>query len=551
MPASRVYIKSAAYPLILGFICLATFVAHLETVDPGLMEARNFVTAREMVELGNWLIPSMDGQVRVAKPPLPTWLTALSRIAAGNPDSMFAMRIPAALSAILMILSFFGLCLELNDRNYAVAFLSAGILATNVLVIQMARTNSWDIFSQSFMVAALLFFVRGVTRKQSAGVHFLAFGVAMGLSVLSKGPAAFYAPLFPFGAAYLWTYGFQRVWRTRGLIAGAIVVCALIGLLWPLPVYLKYPEIARTVYESEVRARMTLHGNPWYYYLNFPYIAGVWIVLFAAAFALPYMRRRLADLSVYRLGFIWLIGTVVLLSVLPEKKERYLIPVSFPMSLVIGQVAYALIEKFRHGKATRTDRVILLLHSCLSALLAAAVPLLLFYLRYAGKGTVTAFELILLVAVSITFLFALVLFYSHGKVYSTLLSSILLVALICLFVLPYSRILLYTNPEYGRIRKDVDLVHVKGMPLYRTDDIGMEIVWDVGMSPGRFSESEDRLISEGKSFALLSESHPQDVLSEKQKRRVNLEVLKIFDYGEKRSKKKVYLSLVTPVPLDP
>jgi len=462
---------------------------------------------------------------------------------------MFTMRIPAALSAILMVLFFFGLCVELTGRNYTVAFLSAAILATNVLVIQMARTNSWDIFSQSFMVAALLFFVRGVTRKQNAGLHFLGFGVAMGLSVLSKGPAAFYAPLFPFGIAYLWIYGFQGAWRVKGLILGAIIVCGLIGLLWPVPVYLKYPEIARAVYESEVRARMTtLHGNPWYYYLNFPYIAGLWIILFAAAFALPYMSRRLKNLSVYRLGAIWLIGTVVLLSVLPEKKERYLIPIGFPMSLIIGQVAYALMERFRQGKDTRTDRVILLLHSCLSASLAAGLPLLLFFLKYTGKGAVSGVALVLLGALSVSGLFALAFFYHRRKVYEALVTSVLIVALTCVFVLPYSRIFLYTNPEYGRIRKDLDLAQIKGMELYRTDEIGMEVIWDVGMSPGRFSESRDLLISQGKAFVLLSENHPGDVLSENQKRQVNYRVLKVFDYGEKRSKKKVYLSLVTPLP---
>jgi len=122
------------------------------------------------------------------------------------------------------------------------------------------------------------------------------------------------------------------------------------------------------------------------------------------------------------------------------------------------------------------------------------------------------------------------------------------VALTCVFVLPYSRIFLYTNPEYGRIRKDLDLAQIKGMELYRTDEIGMEVIWDVGMSPGRFSESKGLLISQGKAFALLSENHPGDVLSENQKRQVNYRVLKVFDYGEKRSKKKVYLSLVTPLP---
>ena len=62
--------------LILGVVCIVAFLLHREALSVNIMEARNFVTAREMVEKGNWLIPSMNGQLRLAKPPLPTWITA-------------------------------------------------------------------------------------------------------------------------------------------------------------------------------------------------------------------------------------------------------------------------------------------------------------------------------------------------------------------------------------------------------------------------------------------------------------------------------------------
>ena len=42
------------------------------------MEARNFQAAKEMVEDNNWLLPTLNGEPRYQKPPLPTWLTAFS-----------------------------------------------------------------------------------------------------------------------------------------------------------------------------------------------------------------------------------------------------------------------------------------------------------------------------------------------------------------------------------------------------------------------------------------------------------------------------------------
>lgn len=60
-------------------------------VVPDIMEARNMVTAREMVHDGNWLVPTMNGDLRLEKPPLPTWLTAVAEMI--SPDNrLFSVR---------------------------------------------------------------------------------------------------------------------------------------------------------------------------------------------------------------------------------------------------------------------------------------------------------------------------------------------------------------------------------------------------------------------------------------------------------------------------
>ena len=59
-------------------ICIISFFINNRVVVPDIMEARNMVTAREMVHDGNWLVPTMNGDLRLEKPPLPTWLTAVA-----------------------------------------------------------------------------------------------------------------------------------------------------------------------------------------------------------------------------------------------------------------------------------------------------------------------------------------------------------------------------------------------------------------------------------------------------------------------------------------
>ena len=48
------------------------------------MEARNFVTAREMLIDNNWLMPTFNGEPRYQKPPLPTWIAAISTFIFGT-----------------------------------------------------------------------------------------------------------------------------------------------------------------------------------------------------------------------------------------------------------------------------------------------------------------------------------------------------------------------------------------------------------------------------------------------------------------------------------
>ncbi|HNQ27790.1 MAG TPA: glycosyltransferase, partial [Aquaticitalea sp.] len=59
---------------IMVIVVLAMLLFGNETIPVSIMEARNFITAREMVDDGNWLLTTMNGEARYEKPPLPTWL---------------------------------------------------------------------------------------------------------------------------------------------------------------------------------------------------------------------------------------------------------------------------------------------------------------------------------------------------------------------------------------------------------------------------------------------------------------------------------------------
>lgn len=64
------------YTLLIIFT-LITFYANIDALPTDIMEQRNIVTAREMATEGHWLIPTMNGDLRLEKPPLPTWVAGI------------------------------------------------------------------------------------------------------------------------------------------------------------------------------------------------------------------------------------------------------------------------------------------------------------------------------------------------------------------------------------------------------------------------------------------------------------------------------------------
>ena len=75
-------------------IAIIMFALNMDVLEVTIMEARNFITAREMVLDKNWILTTMNGEARYQKPPLPTWLTAVSGLTFGM-QSLFALRLPA------------------------------------------------------------------------------------------------------------------------------------------------------------------------------------------------------------------------------------------------------------------------------------------------------------------------------------------------------------------------------------------------------------------------------------------------------------------------
>jgi len=329
-------IKSKYHIPLLILICLPAFFINIASDHPDIMEARNFISSREMLQNGDWLIPTMSEKVRIQKPPLPVWMTATSIMIAGNPDNLFALRTPAALVGILMVVFMYLLVVEFGIGRQ-VAFTCGLILATSFSIIDMSRTGSWDIYCHSFMLGAILFLVRAL-KKPDFNWNYLWTALLFSLSFNSKGPVAFYGMLLAFLIAYIYINRKSELIHLNwiGLLV-IIGVTVLLSALWPWYVYTHIPNIANEIAVEEASAWVERHNRPPWYYLHFPLFTGVWVIIVVASLVKPFkLIGDKVSKDQLRMILFWFLAAFILLSVIPEKKERYFLPALVPLVMLVG-----------------------------------------------------------------------------------------------------------------------------------------------------------------------------------------------------------------------
>ena len=316
--------------------------AHLGLLYVDIMEARNFVTAREMVHEGNWIFTTMNDVPRYEKPPLPTWLSAWMGEIFGF-QNVAALRFPASLSCFLLMIYLYKI-IQFLTKNSKLAILSCFVLITNFLVIYVGRRANWDIYSYSFMVIGIYYFLLAL-RNIKTYPNYIVAGILFGFSVLSKGPTGPYVLLIPFYAAYVLTNGLPK-WKDILGIAFCALITIGIGFSWYIYIYMADAETFTAIMEKEATARGNRDVKPFTRYFSFPVQTGIWIIFSVIGLLFPFMKHRTSQPKNYMLFFYWTVFSFILLSLIPSKKERYLFPMMVPLAVTTGFYFYYLFRNF-------------------------------------------------------------------------------------------------------------------------------------------------------------------------------------------------------------
>lgn len=511
-------------PLLL-IVFLFGFFINNGVIFADIMESRNIVTAREMVYDHNWMVPTMNGELRLEKPPLPTWISAFVEIV--SPDNLPLQRAMAGCTAMLLVFFIYKFATRLTgNRTYALV--SSLILCTSYNVIMMGRTATWDIYCHTFMMGAIYYLFLALQSPACKWSAFVASGILMGLSFLSKGPVSFYALLLPFICAYILTYrsGMKGKWRALTVM---ILICLVISTWWYAYIYMFHQDMAAYVFHKESSSWTNRNVRPWYYYWQFFLETGVWSLLTLTTLALPFWKKRVESSKGYLLTFSWMLLVLFFLSLLPEKKTRYLLPILLPAALTMGHIFVYWIKEARQRMPQKSDRLIYKINTSLIGFVTLALPVALYLFMYRPGHMGTGIFILLTVLFWATSVWLLI---SAQKIrpFSFLMGVVVLFAVAELFVMPYVGALVSNTNAVSisatRTNKELEL-----LPFYHNKDeeLRIEIVYEANKKILDLDLTNRDEIMNALPFVLVSQQPAEQEIPDSIRKELNLRFIDCYD----------------------
>jgi len=318
---SHLELARVRLPVLLAAAALLCFVRLGDAPITYASEKRCFEVARHMVETGDWLVPVMDGQPRLQKPPLYYWMVSSTAVARGL-LSRAELRLPAALCgiAVVAIVVAWGASL----RGPSCGLLAGALLLASVQFATLARRGVAEMPLALGTTLALWSFDRAFFGRSRAAVPL--FFAALSIALLAKATAGLLVVAIPVCAALLAARSLGRAMRPGYLILLAITLLASVA--WYGVVLVKVPGAYETLRSEMLRPVVgEAHRRPPWFYVPQFFAAG-----FPLSLLLPFvvwrgLRSRFwADVPRARFVAVAWMALYVVLSLIPGKQRHYLLP---------------------------------------------------------------------------------------------------------------------------------------------------------------------------------------------------------------------------------
>lgn len=240
---------------LLAGLLIVTFIPFLsETLFTTKGEPREAIVAVSMLNQGNWILPVSFGADMPYKPPMLAWCIALLGWLNGGEVTEFISRLPSALAAIVMTLSFYRF---LSKRVASrVAFASALVTAGAFEVFRSATICRVDMLLTAFIVLAVLALYRQWENNR-AGTWLPSVGGALLMSgaVLTKGPVGMLLPCMVIFVFRMMKGG--NFWQTSVSLLLSALLSLVLPALWYVAAYAQGGEEFLTLVMEENFGRFT------------------------------------------------------------------------------------------------------------------------------------------------------------------------------------------------------------------------------------------------------------------------------------------------------
>lgn len=314
-------------------------------------EARYAEIPREMLQRGDWVVPHLQGQPYLDKPPLLYWFVMLSYRLFGV-DEGAARLIPAlALHATILLVYLLGRR-HLGERA---AFWASVTLTFAPGFISMGRLLILDGLLGLWTTAATLSALEALRSPNRRRLWWCVSWLAAGLGILTKGPVILILVLSP-----LWMFSrLQNRWQgfTWLEFLQYLLGSAGVSLPWYIAIGLQEPIFLRYFFWEHNLLRFFApfdHIRPIWFYLPIV-LAGMWpgtiflLGTLASFFRAHAPAHRPPELGFYLLTAGWV---VLFFSLSGSKLPTYILP-SFPfLALAAGWYVSVSSARYRIWAAT-------------------------------------------------------------------------------------------------------------------------------------------------------------------------------------------------------
>ena len=334
--------------VLLGVACFSGLTRGLWTPD----EPREAGISREMVDHPG-VIPTLNGEAFIEKPPLYYWCTAVALRISGGPHAAAARAVSGVAGLLTLGVAFAWIW---RARSVETAAVATVLLATFMAFVTSTHWVRIDALLMLFCAVAVWAAWERTGRAASPG--FLAlFYAGLVLALWTKGligPVLIGAGLATYAAL---SRSFE-VLRPLRPVTSVVVLIAAVGALAAAIAASGGYEALRTWFyvnhiERFVHPVSTGHQEPFAYYVwTLPAAIAPWIVPLVALFWIkaPLWKRDRADAALIRFALAFTAGPLVVLSAASSKRQVYLLPLLPPMALLMASSLIDRIEAEGEGR---------------------------------------------------------------------------------------------------------------------------------------------------------------------------------------------------------